>query len=114
VTASRWYEAFPPRGMTLADVTAVTRVLAGRPRFGMLNLQPIVVFELWLHKDRVRWLVGMDERLAASLPEEFSAQPGTPGCCRRHHGGTAAATYETAAHRVGRASVGHRPQSVPH
>ena len=34
----------------------------------------MVVFELWLYKDRTRWLVGMDERVAASLPAQFSAQ----------------------------------------
>ncbi len=74
MTAWKWYETFPPRGMTLPDVTAVTRVLVGRPRFGVLGLQPMVVFELWLYKDRTRWLVGMDERVAASLPAQFSAQ----------------------------------------
>ena len=42
--------------------------------FGVLGLQPMVVFELWLYKDRTRWLVGMDERVAASLPAQFSAQ----------------------------------------
>jgi hypothetical protein len=74
MTEQRWYEAFPPRGIGLAEVTAVVRVLAGRPRFGVLGLHPLVVFELWLHADRVRWLVGMDERLTSTLPGELRAQ----------------------------------------
>jgi hypothetical protein len=60
--------------MSPGEVTAVVRVLAGRPRFGVLGLHPMVVFELWLHPDRVRWLVGMDQRLAGTLPGEFRAQ----------------------------------------
>jgi hypothetical protein len=74
VTAWAWVEVFVPRGITLDDVTAVTRVLVGRPRFGVLGLQPLVTFELWLSRDRARWLVGMDERIADSLPGELAAQ----------------------------------------
>jgi hypothetical protein len=74
MTEWRWFEAFPPRGMSLADTTAVVRVLVGRPRFGLLDLHPMVVFELWLHHDRVRWLVGMDDRIAGTLPGQFQAQ----------------------------------------
>jgi hypothetical protein len=70
----RWYEAFPPRGISPAEVTAVVRVLAGRPRFGMLGLHPLVTFELWLHSNRVRWLIGMDQRLSPTLPGELRAQ----------------------------------------
>jgi len=51
----RWFQAYPPRSASLADVTALVRVLAGRPHFGLLRLQPVVVFEVWLHKDQVRW-----------------------------------------------------------
>jgi DNA helicase HerA-like ATPase len=60
--------------MTQADVTAAVRVLTGRPRFGALELQPLVVFELWLHPGRVRWLVGMDQRIADRLPGELRSQ----------------------------------------
>ncbi|WP_103336946.1 type IV secretory system conjugative DNA transfer family protein [Amycolatopsis sp. CA-126428] len=67
----RWFEAFPPRDASLADVTAMLRVLAGRPHYGFLGLQPMVAFELWLHADRVRWLVGIDERIARTLPGEL-------------------------------------------
>jgi hypothetical protein len=74
MTEWRWFQVFPPRGMALADVTAVVRVLVGRPRLGVLGLHPMVVFELWLHRGRVRWLVGMDERLADSLPGQLQAQ----------------------------------------
>lgn len=74
MTSWRWCEVFPPRGMSHDEVTAVTRVLTGRPRFGALELQPLVVFELWLYPDRIRWLIGMDERIADRLPGEFRAQ----------------------------------------
>lgn len=74
MTAWRWCEVFPPRGMSHADVTSVVRVLAGRPRLGVLGLHPVVVFELWLLPGRVRWLVGMDARIAERLPGELCAQ----------------------------------------
>lgn len=74
MTAWRWFEVFPPRGMGLPDITAVVRALVGRPRLGVLGLHPMVVFELWLRRDRVRWLLGMDTRLADSLPGQFQAQ----------------------------------------
>ncbi|HVV12458.1 type IV secretory system conjugative DNA transfer family protein [Amycolatopsis sp.] len=74
MTAWSWCEVFLPQGMSLSESTAVTRVLVGRPRFGLLGLQPLVVFELWLYRGRVRWLVGMDERIASVLPAEFQAQ----------------------------------------
>ncbi|WP_326955140.1 type IV secretory system conjugative DNA transfer family protein [Amycolatopsis sp. NBC_01286] len=69
-----WYEAFPPRDATLADVTAMVRVLAGRPHYGLLGLQPVVVFELWVHSDRVRWLLGIEARIARTLPGELRGQ----------------------------------------
>lgn len=74
----RWFEAHPPRDLTHANVTAMLRVLAGRPRFGMQRWQPVVAFEAWLTRDRVRWLLGCDERIARHLPGELAAQaPGT-------------------------------------
>ncbi|ACU76159.1 type IV secretory pathway VirD4 components-like protein [Catenulispora acidiphila DSM 44928] len=74
MTAWAWYEAFPPRGMTLEASTNVMRALAGRPRFGLLGLVPLAVFELWLYPERVRWLVGMDEQISDRLPGELMAQ----------------------------------------
>ncbi len=74
MTSLTWYDVFPPRGMSHDVTTNVMRVLAGRPRFGVLDLTPLVVFELWLQKDQVRWLVGMDERLSDRLPGELTAQ----------------------------------------
>ncbi|MEY9861523.1 hypothetical protein ABH935_007164 [Catenulispora sp. GAS73] len=74
MTSLTWYDVFPPRGMSHDITTNVMRVLAGRPRFGVLDLTPLVVFELWLHKDRARWLIGVDERLADRLPGELTAQ----------------------------------------
>lgn len=74
-----WYEAFPPRDATLADVTAMVRVLAGRPHYGLLGLQPVVVFELWVHSDRVRWLLGIEARIARTLPGELRGS--SPAWC---------------------------------
>jgi hypothetical protein len=69
-----WFEAFPPRTLSLADLTGLVRVLAGRPRLGIRQLQPVVTFETWLSKTGVRWLIGCDEQLARHLPGELSAQ----------------------------------------
>jgi hypothetical protein len=74
MTSWRWFEVFPPRGMTLEDSTAVVRVLAGRPRLGALGLQPLVVFEFWITRERVRWLMGADAQIAGRLPGELRAQ----------------------------------------
>lgn len=74
MTAWRWFEAFPPPGMSLDDSTAFMRALIGRPRFGVLGLMPMVDFELWVDRDRLRWLVGMDERIADRFPDELRAQ----------------------------------------
>jgi hypothetical protein len=50
------------------------RVLAGRSRQGLWRTTPIVVFECWITREGVRWLLGMDERLATTLPEQLKAQ----------------------------------------
>jgi hypothetical protein len=50
------------------------RVLSGRPRLGLRQLQPVVVFEAWLTGDDVRWLIGCDEAIARHLPGELVAQ----------------------------------------
>ncbi|MCE7009562.1 type IV secretory system conjugative DNA transfer family protein [Kibdelosporangium philippinense] len=69
-----WREAFPPDGLSLARLTGMVRVLAGRPQLGVRRHQPVVVFELWISKDTVRWLVGFDEQIARHLPGDLSAQ----------------------------------------
>lgn len=69
-----WFEAFPPRTLSLADLTGLVRVLAGRPRLGIRQLQPVVTFETWLSKAGVRWLIGCDEQVARHLPGELAAQ----------------------------------------
>lgn len=69
-----WFEAVPPRDTSLPKVTAVVRTLAGRSHYGLRRLQPLVVFEMWLHPDHVRWLVGCEEHAARTLPGEFMAQ----------------------------------------
>jgi hypothetical protein len=72
--AWRWFEAYPPRGMSLDDSTAFMRALVGRPRFGVLDLMPMVDFELWIRRDQLCWLIGMDERIADRFPSELHAQ----------------------------------------
>jgi hypothetical protein len=70
----RWFQAYPPRSASLADVTGLVRVLAGRPRLGLRRLQPIVVFEVWLYPDQVRWLIGTEPSIARTLPAELASQ----------------------------------------
>jgi hypothetical protein len=74
MTELRWFDAVPPRNTTLNEVTALVRVLAGRPHVGFRQLQPVVVFELWLHPDRVRWLIGIEERIARTLHGQLISQ----------------------------------------
>lgn len=77
-----WFEAFPPDGLTLAHVTAMVRVLGGRPHLGLGKLQPIVTFELWVTRDAVRWLIGIDEQIARHLAGDLAAQ--VPGLSVAH------------------------------
>src|SRR5262245_49873017 len=74
MTDLRWYEVFPPHERALGDVTAMLRVLAGRARQGIWRTTPIVVFECWIRPHNVRWLIGMDQRLASALPAQLMAQ----------------------------------------
>src|SRR5258708_1658598 len=74
MTELRWFDAVPPRNTTLNEVTALVRVLVGRPHVGFRQLQPIIVFELWLHPDRVRWLIGIEERIARTLSGQLISQ----------------------------------------
>ncbi|MBE1500918.1 hypothetical protein H4696_008018 [Amycolatopsis lexingtonensis] len=69
-----WFEAVPPRDAAFDDLTQMVRVLAARPHHGLRRLQPLVVFEVWLHADRVQWLVGVEPQLARTLPGELAAQ----------------------------------------
>lgn len=69
-----FYEAFPPRNASLVEVTGMLRVLASRPHYGLRRLQPVVVLELWLQADRTRWLVGIEDQIARTLPAELVAQ----------------------------------------
>jgi hypothetical protein len=69
-----WREAFPPPDLPLARLTGMVRVLAGRPQLGVRRHQPVVVFELWIRKDTVRWLVGFDEPIARHFPSDLAAQ----------------------------------------
>jgi len=74
VAELRWYELFPPRDLSIDDVTAMTRVLAGRPTHGWRRLQPAVVLELWLSRQQARWLLGCESAQTQRLPLELSAQ----------------------------------------
>ncbi|GAA5158232.1 type IV secretory system conjugative DNA transfer family protein [Pseudonocardia eucalypti] len=75
MTDLAWFDATPPERLTLDDVTRLLRVLSGRPRRGLVQrLTPIVVFELRLSRDGVRWLFGCDRWMARTLPAELRAQ----------------------------------------
>lgn len=74
MTGLSWYQVVPPRGSSLADVTAVLRVLAGRGRQGIWRTTPVVALECWVERHNVHWLIGMDERLASTLPGQLTAQ----------------------------------------
>ncbi|MEC3979535.1 type IV secretory system conjugative DNA transfer family protein [Amycolatopsis sp. H20-H5] len=74
MTEIQWFNAYPPRDLTLAEVTGLVRVLGGRPRRGIRQLQPVVAFELWLGKDQVRWLIGIEADIATSLRDQLLAQ----------------------------------------
>lgn len=70
-----WFQTFPPDKLTHGDVTRLIRTLSGRPRRGLVQrLTPIVVFELHLSRDGVRWLIGTDDWMARSMPAELQAQ----------------------------------------
>jgi hypothetical protein len=74
MTELRWFNAYPPRGLELADMTGLVRVLGGRPRAGTRKVQPLVVFELWLSRHDASWLVGAEQDVAASIRGQFVAQ----------------------------------------
>lgn len=70
----RWFEVHPPRELSSSDVTALLRVLAGRPHYGLRGMQPIVTFEMWLRPDAVRWLIGIEDHIAHTLSGQFRSQ----------------------------------------
>lgn len=69
----QWYEGYPPRDVDFEKVTALLRVLAARPRIGLLRKTPVVALELWIQGGTIRWLVGMSEHLTPSLPSQLRA-----------------------------------------
>ncbi|HEX3782722.1 MAG TPA: type IV secretory system conjugative DNA transfer family protein [Pseudonocardiaceae bacterium] len=69
-----WFDLYLPPGLTLADATKVIRPLAGRAPSGLVKRTPLVVFEVWSHGGAVRWLLGTDQRLTATLPDQLRAQ----------------------------------------
>ncbi|WNV83469.1 type IV secretory system conjugative DNA transfer family protein [Umezawaea sp. Da 62-37] len=69
-----WREAMPPDNLSLASLTGLMRALATRPRLGLRQLQPIVVFELWLCQDTVRWLIGCADVLGRHFLNDLAVQ----------------------------------------
>ncbi|WP_410669458.1 type IV secretory system conjugative DNA transfer family protein [Amycolatopsis sp. cmx-4-68] len=69
-----WFELFPPRDVSVAAAVKLLRPLATRPKTGLLQRTPVVVFEAWLTSNLVRWAVAVDEPIAASLPGQLRAQ----------------------------------------
>lgn len=70
----QWFQAFPPRDASSAEVTTMLRLLASRPHLGLRRLQPLVVFETWIFPDHVAWLLGIELAIARTLPGELAAQ----------------------------------------
>lgn len=70
----RWYELHPPRGLSLANVTALVRPLAARPRHGLTRRTPLVVFELWSLAGAVHWRLGVERGVAAQIVRQLRAQ----------------------------------------
>ncbi|MDG4796005.1 hypothetical protein [Micromonospora sp. WMMD1082] len=68
-----WYSLSLPRGMEMADVTAVLRPLAARPRFGVTGAVPLAVLEVWSIGGQVSWRLGLDFRVARSLSQQMAA-----------------------------------------
>jgi hypothetical protein len=68
-----WYELYPPRDLDLAAITSFVRVLTARSRQGPLKYTPVVAFEVWGTCKHVRWLMGMEQELTASLPSQLQA-----------------------------------------
>jgi hypothetical protein len=70
----QWFEMHPPRDLDLAAVTALVRPLTDRPRTGLGAGVPLVVFEVWSFGGQIRYLLGVDQRLAQTVPVGLKAQ----------------------------------------
>lgn len=68
-----WFDLYPPRGLDLTAVTNLIRPLGSRPRYGLMQRTPVVVCEAWVRPGQVRWLLGADQRLTATLPDQLRA-----------------------------------------
>jgi hypothetical protein len=68
-----WFSLSLPRDLDLDQVTAVLRPLAHRPRYGLMDETPIVVFEVWSFGGQISWRLGLDERIARELPAKMAA-----------------------------------------
>lgn len=85
-----WLELFPPRDVSLEQLTAMVRTLASRPRLGITGRTPVVVFETWAQGGTVRWLLGIEPILTGTVPPALQAQmPGLAiaACSGRPVGG---------------------------
>ncbi|MBX7265552.1 type IV secretory system conjugative DNA transfer family protein [Micromonospora sp. Llam7] len=69
----RWFDLSLPRDMELTSVVAVLRPLATRPRVGLTATTPLVVLEAWGTGGHVCWRLGLDGRIARSLPGQIMA-----------------------------------------
>jgi hypothetical protein len=68
-----WFSLSLPREMELSDVTAVLRPLASRGQPGITGGMPLVVLEAWAAGGKVSWRLGLDFRLARSVPQQMAA-----------------------------------------
>jgi hypothetical protein len=89
-----WYEIFLPRNLNLDSVTSFVRPLASRPRIGIRQRTPLVVFEQWATAGEVRYLVGIEppltenfiRQLAATVPSLTATSLITPPRTRLQYG----------------------------
>ena len=74
-TSLHWFEIHFPHELTAADVVKALQPLAYRPLVGWFKQTPAVVLEIRASSGGdIRWLVGLDHRVANALPRQMQAQ----------------------------------------
>lgn len=65
VAELNWFDLYPPNNSELTDVVRAIRPLASRPRVGFFRRMPPVVLELWSLGGKIRWQLGIEEKLVS-------------------------------------------------
>ena len=78
MTELSWFGLHPPRNLDLQAVTGFIRPLATRPVSGFLATTPLVVFEVWgeggTDGAAISWRLGVEQRIAADIAMQLTAQ----------------------------------------